>query len=262
MSDLLCLRRLSLALSVALALAAGAAFADDDPEPASAGKEEPAIPSVDLDKAKTDKKLAKQADRNESDSLGNLKAIGAAVWKYHDEKGHFPDDVRDKNGKPLLSWRVAILPYSDTPKLYKEFKLDEPWDSKHNKKALAKMPKVFASPRVTLKGKGNTVYQAFHGPEAVFGRGQRLSFANIPDGSSNTIMAVECSVGTPWTKPGGIPFTRNKAVPDFGKAYGQKPLTAMFDGSTRILDLKKIKQETLKNAIDPADGIPLGADWE
>ena len=36
----------------------------------------------------------------------------------------------------------------------------------------------------------------------------------------------------------------------------------MFDGSTRVLDLNKIKAETLKNAIDPADGNVLGNDWE
>jgi hypothetical protein len=263
MSDVFSLRRLSLALGVVLGLAACAVFADDDPEPASVGKEEPAVPSVDPDKTKTDQKLAKQADRNESDSQGNLKAIGAAVWQYHDDKGNvFPDDIRDKNGKPLLSWRVAILPYVEMKKLYEEFKLDEPWDSKHNKKLLAKMPKVFASPRVTLKGKGNTVYQTFNGPDAVFGRGRPVSIRDIPDGTSNTIMAVEASVGVPWTKPGGIPFARNKAIPDFGKAYGKKPLAVLMDGSTRVLDLNKIREQTLKDAIDPADGNVLGNDWQ
>jgi hypothetical protein len=68
-----------------------------------------------------------------------------------------PTDIVDKNGKVLLSWRVLLLPYLEEGALYKQLKLDEPWDSKHNKKLLEKMPKVFASPRVTLKRKGLTV---------------------------------------------------------------------------------------------------------
>jgi hypothetical protein len=50
-------------------------------------------------------------------------------------------------------------------------------------------------------------------------------------------------------------------VADFGKAYESKPLAAMMDGSVRVLDLKKIKPQTLKNAIMPDDGNALGADW-
>ena len=50
------------------------------------------------------------------------------------------------------------------------------------------------------------------------------------------------------------------AVPDFGRAPGQTPLGVLADGSVRMLDLKKISTETLKRAIDPADGLPLGPD--
>jgi hypothetical protein len=91
-----------------------------------------------------------------------------------------------------------------------------------------------------MKGKANTVYQVFTGPNAVFGRGAPAMVATITDGLSNTILAVESSDAVPWTKPGGIPFDRNKNVPDFGKAYGKKPLALMMDTSTRELDLNKI----------------------
>ena len=75
----------------------------------------------------------------------DLKLIGLAAYNYESTYGHFPDDIRDKNGKALLSWRVAILPYIEQDVLYKQFKLDEPWDSEHNKKLLEKMPKQFAA---------------------------------------------------------------------------------------------------------------------
>jgi hypothetical protein len=260
MSCRLTLERLAIS---ALALIAGAAcFASDDKTLAPQDKAEDAVPAVDLQKAKKDKQLARQAEQNQDASKGNLQEIGLAVHKYSDNTGWLPDDVTDKTGKPLLSWRVAILSQLDKRPLYQEFRLDEPWDSKHNKPLLAKMPDVFRSPRVTLKSKSNTVYQAFHGPDAVFGRKRALKLGNVTDGTSNTILAVETSVGVPWTRPGGLPFDRNKELPAFGKAYSKRPLAVLMDGDARVLDLNKIKPETLKNAIDPADGKPLGADWD
>jgi hypothetical protein len=255
------LKRPRLALPLVLALAAGAAAQDADPEPVSKTREEAAAPAVDLAKAKADAKLAAQAARNLKASKENLSRIGIAVHNYHDARGHLPADFADKKGKALLSWRVALLPYLDQDKLYKEFKLDEPWDSKHNLKLLDKMPAVYRSPRVKPRGKGHTVYQVFTGPQAVFGRRLPLRLTSIPDGTSNTLLAVESSTLVPWTKPGGIPFDRKKALPDFGKAYGRKPAAVMCDGSARLLHLDKIQAETLKNAIDPADGYPLGKDW-
>src|SRR5262249_51556565 len=78
----------------------------------------------------------------------NLKEMALAMHNYHDVNGKFPPAaICDKQGKPLLSWRVAILPYVEQDNLYKQFKLDEPWDSEHNKKLIAQMPKVYALPR-------------------------------------------------------------------------------------------------------------------
>ena len=54
--------------------------------------------------------------------------------------------IFDKQGKPLLSWRVQILPFVEEGELFKQFHLDEPWDSEHNKPLIAKMPAVYAKP--------------------------------------------------------------------------------------------------------------------
>ena len=74
---------------------------------------------------------------------------------------------RGPNGTPLLSWRVAILPYlgESEKALYGQFKLSEPWDSPHNKALLAKMPRVYA-PAVAKGGekdKNVTHYLGFVG---------------------------------------------------------------------------------------------------
>ena len=93
-----------------------------------------------------------------------------ALHNYHDAHGHFPADVRDKDGKPLLSWRVQILPYLEQERLYKQFKLDEPWDSEHNKKLIDKMPKTLRSPRQAAALTDRTDYLAPLGPGLVLGR--------------------------------------------------------------------------------------------
>jgi hypothetical protein len=260
-------------------VAIGVAAPVTKPKPAAA--DGTVTPAIDPAKLAGDAKLRAAAEHNLQLSKKNLQQIALAMHNFASENGSaLPGDVLDKTGKPLLSWRVRLLRYIEATggalaapdearpvvphaALYKQFKLNEAWDSKHNLALLAKMPRVFASPRVTVKGKGYTVYQVFSGPDAVFNAGTtKYKIATVPDGTSNTLYAVETSTAVPWTKPADIPFDKDKAVPDFGKAYGGRPLATMMDGSARVLDLKKILPETLKNAIMPADGNVLGKDWE
>src|SRR6185437_3736578 len=117
-----------------------------------------------------------------------------AMHIFSDKNGNRlpPHAIYDKNGKPLLSWRVMILPYLEQQDLYKQFHLNEAWDSEHNKKLLAKMPKTYASARdeKTLKDH-TTYYQGFVGKGAFFEGKQGLRFPQeFPDGTSNTLMIV------------------------------------------------------------------------
>src|SRR5262249_25696015 len=67
-------------------------------------------------------------------STNNLKQRARAMHNSHGTNRHFPAQaVYSPDGKPLLSWRVLILPYIEHDDLYKQFHLDEPWDSAHNK---------------------------------------------------------------------------------------------------------------------------------
>ena len=204
---------------------------------------------------------AKMAN-NEHVSTDNLKTLALAVHNYADTNGILPNDIADKNGKSILSWRVRLLPYIEQGELYKRFRIDEPWDSENNLKLVERMPKTLTSPRVTVKKPGFTVYQGFAGPGSVFEPGKVLHFpASITDGTSNTIMIAESSVAVPWTKPADLAFNPDKDLPDFGKAYGAKPLVALCDSSVRIVNTKTVSEETLKSAITTAGGEVLGADW-
>ncbi len=79
--------------------------------------------------------------------MNDLKQIGLAMHNYHDVNKHFPAPViMGPDGKTPHSWRVAILPYLDQQELYKQYNLNEPWDSPHNKKLLKKSPPSIGTP--------------------------------------------------------------------------------------------------------------------
>ena len=91
-----------------------------------------------------------QEKRKRQRSAQNLQQIGRAVQDHahinYRTRTFPPQAICDKDGKPLLSWRVAILPELREFALYRQFKLDEAWDSPHNLKLLAKMPRIYAPP--------------------------------------------------------------------------------------------------------------------
>jgi hypothetical protein len=186
-------------------------------------------------------------------SINNLKQIAIAFHAYHDANNGFPDNITDKNGKSLLSWRVAILPYIEEEALYKQFKLDEPWDSDNNKKLIEKMPKVYAPVRVKAKA-GETFYQTFTGEKALFGgKVKNPRFLSITDGTSNTGMVFEAGEPVIWSKPADIPFDEKKALPKLGGLFDGESHAAMCDGSVKTLK-KNPDEKELKKLIMPADG--------
>lgn len=54
-----------------------------------------------------------------------------------------PRALIDSNAKPLLSWRVLLLPDLGYPELYDLFHFDEPWDSPHNRLLMEYIPICF-----------------------------------------------------------------------------------------------------------------------
>src|SRR5262249_50301364 len=193
----------------------------------------------------------------------NLHQIAIAMFNYESAMRCFPPPaISSKDGKPLLSWRVALLPYLDQLDLYNQFKLDEPWDSPNNKKLLEKMPKVYAPVRGQTKVPYSTYYQVFTGQEAPFrldGKAEGPRIANFTDGTSNTFLVVEAGEAVPWTRPDDLPYDAKKPVPRLGGQFQQGFHAAMADGS--ILFIKKeIDEAILRALINPADAIEINWD--
>ncbi len=182
-------------------------------------------------------------------STNNLKQIGLAMHNYHDVNNQFPPAaVCDKKGKPQLSWRVLILPYIEQDALYKEFKLDEPWDSDNNKKLIAKMPKIYAMPGKTKPGDTTTYYRVFVGNGAGFDWVMGGKFAGITDGTSNTLMCVTAAEPVIWTKPDELEFDPEKDMTKLlGLVVNGKAQAALFDGSVRTFS--KLPSKAQLNAM-------------
>jgi hypothetical protein len=222
------------------------------------------------------------AGRNQS--VNNLKQIALAAHMYHDTHNRLPPQaIRSKDGKPLLSWRVALLPYIDASPLYQEFRLDEPWDSEHNKKLIEKMPPTFASPHLgdMRKAQGLTSYvaplmrqpaatfvppaagaappAADKTPLAIFDDPAGAVFRQIIDGTSNTILILEAhpNSAVPWTKPDDLVIDAQDVA---AKLRGQPDnvfAAAFADGSVRMIKLT-VDPQTLLRLLQMNDGQAVG----
>ena len=200
-------------------------------------------------------------------SAMNLKRIAWAIHAFLEANNqNFPAAaIIGPGGTPLLSWRVAILPYlgENEKARYGEFKLSEPWDSPHNKALLPKMPKVY-SPSVANDGEKNqyvTHYLAIVGGGALFERDQMVNINSVTAGTSNTLMIAEAATGVPWTKPEDLAFTgaRRSLLPELGGQFKEGFMGVRADGSPRLFK-KSLDPTVLVNMITRGgfDVVDLG----
>jgi prepilin-type processing-associated H-X9-DG protein len=168
-----------------------------------------------------------------------LQQVAQAMHKFHDANGTFPPAaITDKTGKPLLSWRVAILPHlgPDGLALFRQFHLNEPWDSRHNRPLLDKMPALYACPDEPRSTAGMTDYVVTVGPGTLFtGSPKGTRIADVIAGTSNTIMITESSQAVPWTAPHEIVAGSSENGPQAGSRHPSGHHIVMADGSVRFM---------------------------
>jgi hypothetical protein len=197
-------------------------------------------------------------DRKEVRPFGNLQRIALAMLKYESTKKAFPSAaICDRDGKPLLSWRVAILPYLEQPELYNQFHLDEPWDSDHNKRLLEKMPQIFTSPGQDGGKPGMTRYVVPTGKETVFATPDEAMQFNFADGTSKTIIVVEAEPGkaVPWTKPDDLAIDLEKPHAGLKDSRPGGFWAAFGDGAVHLIPAD-VAADVLAALFTPAGGEP------
>jgi len=199
---------------------------------------------------------AKGPDKDEAaarrQSSKNLRTIALAMYNYSSSAGdgRFPAAAIFKDEKPLLSWRVAILPFLGQQALYDKFHRDEPWDSAHNKALVEQIPAVYSPVVPGGEAKGETFYQIFYGDGAMFEIDLRPTLSDCFDGPSQTAMVVEAAKAVPWTKPEDVAFDKKKPVPQLGGQFEHGFHLLFADGSLLFLS-KKIEEKTLRALITP-----------
>jgi hypothetical protein len=190
-----------------------------------------------------------------------LRQLALAMIHYSEAKKSLSPAIYDPDGKPLLSWRVRILPYLEEDDLYNEFRLDEPWDSPHNLRLLPRMPTLYAFPQRNGKKTYLTHYQVFVGGGAAFEetRGMRLP-EDFKDGMNRTILIAEATEPVPWTKPQDLPYDPDLPLPKLGVLPGARVNVVLADASIRVLE-PEVSEETHRAAITRAGSDELGPDW-
>jgi hypothetical protein len=269
--------------------AAARAEKEADPE---APREKPAAPDEKADPVEEAVHRARVRQQ--------LRTLGQALENYQAAYNHLPAPaIVSADGKPLLSWRVAILPFIEQDALFKAFHLEEAWDSPHNKKLIERMPSVYAPVKKTPRPH-ETWFQFIVGPGAVFTSHERIVPAlgsegstlrpsmggskagppgpmagpmrprpaddhpviptSFPDGTANTILLVEAGAPVVWTKPDDVPYHPKKPLPRLGGQFASVVHLLTADQSVRTLPQRLLDERTLRAAITPAGGEPLNMD--
>lgn len=201
-------------------------------------------------------------------AVHSLRQLALAMMAYASDRGdgRLPPAARyDKEGRPLLSWRVLLLPYLEQEQLYQQFHLDEPWDSPDNLSLLGQMPAVYAhhpSPNGPKAEPAQTFFKVFAGKGAAFEGREGVPFPEgFADGTSKTILLIEAGEPVPWTKPEDIPYAADQPLPSLATVRADCFNVAMADGHV-VSICSRVSEKTLRAAITRNAGDRLGPDWD
>jgi hypothetical protein len=197
--------------------------------------------------------------------MNNLKQIGVAMHVYHAKFGSFPPAyLADKNGRPMHSWRVLLLPYLGHQDLYQQYRFDEPWDGPHNRELANLVPAVYRCPSSgPVAGSPVTSYAVVVGPNTVFPGEKTVKMSDITDGPSNTLLVVEAAkAGIPWLEPRDLSEDRMRFKingdpnTEISSYHHNGADAAMCDGSAHFF-ANSIDAQVLKQLIERNDGKVL-----
>lgn len=199
----------------------------------------------------------------------NLKQIGLAMHNYHDAWKYFPAAVlTDEDGEPMHSWRVAILPYVEQEPLYDMYDFSEPWNGPNNSSLRSIPISAYRCPSAGDPMSTETSYVMIVGKGTIGGEpNETVRFADILDGTSNTILAIEVGAsGIHWMEPRdvtveeAVTFLTNPAASPFEQVHPGGANVLLADGSVRFL-AESTNPETVRALLTRDDGQAVSLDY-
>ncbi len=199
-----------------------------------------------------EKTISQQRER-----LMRISQVTYAMRGFQNTNNRFPPvDVPFDQKTPGsgLSWRVHLLPFLGEERLYRKFRLDEAWDSPHNKSLIPEMPAVYAS--YGAQKDGRSALHVITGDKTPFGNPE-LKLADLTDGDHRTLMLVEAGRDTIdiWTKPGGLQFRADAPKACLGTITEDLPIS-FFNCETGFLK-SAITDRDFTRLIQHHDGEPI-----
>jgi prepilin-type processing-associated H-X9-DG protein len=200
--------------------------------------------------------------RRRTECRNNLLVLALAMHSYHNAYGSFPPAyIADKDGQPMHSWRVLVLPFLDHRDLYDLYRFDEPWNGPNNRKLAARMPHEFHCPADT-DTEANTSYFVVVGSKTIFPGATPIPISDIPDGPMHTILLAEAADSRiNWLEPRDLSY--EDAVRGINAKTGWSisshheggAMVAFADGSRELLpDQMPVQQ--LRLLLERNDGRP------
>lgn len=199
------------------------------------------------------------ADRRQW-TIENLTHLGKGMDLYVQTNNLFPTAaVYDPSGAPLLSWRVALLPYLGYGELYSRFHLNERWDSQHNIALLKEIPPVYQSPE---RFDERTNYVVPVGSSSIFFGTRGSWLRRIRDGAANTLLVLEVddSAAVPWTSPADYSYAPTNPMWNLGNLREDGFFVVWGDGNIGRIETSIRPAHLAKlYTVDDGDGMTQGA---
>lgn len=175
-----------------------------------------------------------------------------AMWNYEGKHGHLPAAVvYGKDDKPLYSWRVALLPFIEERELYREFRLDEPWDSPDNARLLMRMPAIYAAPGSKAKHypPDHTLCHVFVGKGTPFEEDKVNLLESWSKRGKQAILIVEAGEAVPWTQPRELIYDADVPLPNLDGPFKDMFRAALVSGGVTYFTPREASEKEFRCLI-------------